>query len=500
MASGIIAGSQLPIAGLYITLAIALFILLAIMMASERSRMSSVRYGLLLTLFIFFSGISLYQLSMKIIIPETESPHQFLLRAADYPEERERSVRLPVRIMEIDGVPRQKRGSGMMIYFRDTTGLSIIVPGTYINTELYPRVIEDPDPDDNFDYPAYMHRRGFSCFAFAQPGFTVERGKPGLRNRALRTRSSLIGILSEAGLTGDRLALASALTLGSRDMLGDEITESFRRSGITHILAVSGLHVGILSIIVMSLLSFLRGRLRIVQVVTTIAAIWIFALITGLSPSVTRASLMFTFLHAGRLISRPVNNVNSLLASAFVVLVANPPLLFDAGFQLSYAAVIFIILFFRDLYSLLPVTNRLLDRLWAMGAITILAQAGTLPFIIFYFRSVPLLSVITNIIAIPSAFIIMGCGMSILITSPLPVIQHVAASVVNGCSSLLILIASRISRIPLSSVGTAQISTGLFLSLLLFIPLLTSFILKKDSIHPHLLLSSAIITIFLMTG
>jgi competence protein ComEC len=278
-------------------------------------------------------------------------------------------------------------------------------------------------------------------------------------------------------------------------MLGEELAEDFRRAGITHILAVSGLHVGILSVIIMSMLSFLKGRRVIISVIISLSAIWIFAFVTGLSPSVTRASLMFSFLHIGRLSRRPVNNINSLLASAFMVMVINPPVLFEAGFQLSYSAVLFILLFFKPLYSSIAFRNTILDKLWSMTVVTCLAQLGTLPFVLYYFQSIPVMSFITNIIAIPSAFVILSGGLALLITSPLPLIPLAIAAATGKTAMVLINIADRVASLPFSTIETGTISLPLFISIIILVPLCTSFIARRGSIHPHILLSSAIITI-----
>ncbi|TFH37393.1 MAG: ComEC/Rec2 family competence protein, partial [Bacteroidia bacterium] len=313
--------------------------------------------------------------------------------------------------------------------------------------------------------------------------------------RAARLRKKLITILSGSSLSGENLALTTALTLGYRDLLNEEVTENFRRSGITHILAVSGLHVGILSLIMMSLLSFLKGRAVIIRVIISVAAIWVFAFITGLSPSVTRAAFMFSFLHAGKLVQRPVNNINSLLASAFVVLIINPTVIFEAGFQLSYSAVIFILLFYQTLYNSIAVKGVLVRKIWSMTVITLLAQLGTLPFVIYYFHSLPVMSFFTNIIAIPSAFIILAGGLTSILTFPLPFIQLIASAITGKAAGLLINLADKVSSLPFSTFETGNASLPLFISLLLLVPLATSFFVRKDSVHPHLLLASAIITI-----
>ncbi len=141
-----------------------------------------------------------------------------------------------------------------------------------------------------------------------------------LTHTALIIRERIINMFRERGIKGERLALVAALTLGQKNMLDPEQKQHFIRAGVMHIMAVSGLHAMILSLFVFRLLFFLKGKLNVVRVVITIVILWAFAFITGLTPSVLRATLMFSFLQAGKIMKRPVNGINSVLASAFVLI------------------------------------------------------------------------------------------------------------------------------------------------------------------------------------
>ncbi|MCA1756701.1 MAG: ComEC/Rec2 family competence protein [Bacteroidales bacterium] len=497
LAAGILAGVNLPGSRISIWLPLIAFIPLTLSLLYSRKSIISPRHSLLTILFLAAAGFSLYRLKMYYPMPPEPAATIYTVRADNFPEKREKSVKLPVTIISPHPSPRSGKDVRMMLYFRDTISTTDITPGSHFSIFLNPAQITDPDSSDNFNYPLYMKRKGFLLYSFAGAELSPVEGPPGLRNRALLIREKIAALMARYNYRSDALGLTAALTLGHREMLSPDITEDFRRSGITHILAVSGLHVGMFSLLVLGILSFLKGRLSIIPPLAAIIAIWCFALVTGLGPSVTRAALMFSFLHAGLLIRRGVNSINSLLASAFVLLVINPALLFDTGFQLSYSAVLFILLFYRDLVSLIPVKNRLIKKLWSMTAITILAQAGTLPFIIYYFNSVPLLSVITNIVAIPAAFLILAGGIATVVTSPLPVIPHIAAFLANGTSLVLIKVTAMLSAIPFASVSTPAISRPFFLSLVILLPMALSLLLKREKVHIHLVITCAIVSILL---
>ena len=517
MAVGIIAGTTLPGDRIHIWLPLLLIIVLSISFAVSRNLINSARHSLLTLLFISATAFSLYRLRMVSTIADDPPSTIYIVRADDYPEIREKSIRIPVTLISAypssktspqassqnshqtssQVLPHTAKNKKIMLYFRDTLATEAIKPGSHFSLYLNPLHFTDPDPSDNFDYPLFMKRKGFLFYAFVQGMPVPVSGRPGIRNRSLLIRDKISSIMAKQINNRDALALTAALTLGHRELLSEDITEDFRRSGITHILAVSGLHVGMFSLLVLGLLSFFKGRLKFIPPLAAIIAIWGFAMVTGLGPSVTRASLMFTFLNAGLLMRRGVNSINSLLASAFVLLIINPALLFDTGFQLSYSAVLFILLFYRDLHSLIPVNNKLLNKLWSMIAVTLLAQAGTLPFIIYYFNSVPLLSVVTNIIAVPAAFLILGGGIATIVTSPLPVLPQITAAIASGSSQVLIKVADFISHYSFASVTTPAVSMPFFISMIVFLPLFLSLLLKKEKAHIHLVLILSILTIIL---
>ncbi len=194
-------------------------------------------------------------------------------------------------------------------------------------------------------------------------------------------------------------------------MLDPEQKLNFIKAGVMHIMAVSGLHAIILSLFVLNLLFFMKRRFNVLRIVITIIILWSFAFVTGFTPSVLRATLMFSFLQAGKLMKRPANGINSVLASAFFLIIIRPSVIFDAGFLLSYSAVIYIICFYNDFYQLLLFKNWLADKIWQSAAVTIVAQAGTLPLTIMLFNRFPTYFILANITIVPvsNLLIVTGC-------------------------------------------------------------------------------------------
>ena len=223
--------------------------------------------------------------------------------------------------------------------------------------------------------------------------------------------------LSKHPFTKEQMAFINALFLGQRQDIEAETYQNYSNAGVVHILAISGLHVGILLMILQFVLSplerFKHGKL--VKILGCVLVLWIFAFIAGLSASVIRAVSMFTVLAVAINLKRPQNSYNTLAISMFFILLIKPRFLFDLGFQLSYLAVLGIISVQPMLYSVLVrPKNRLIRKLWETLTVTLSAQLGIFPLSLFYFHKFPLLFLISNLIIIPLLGFLLGLGLLVI--------------------------------------------------------------------------------------
>lgn len=226
-------------------------------------------------------------------------------------------------------------------------------------------------------------------------------------------------------------ALLKAVCLGDRSGLSDELRESYSMAGGMHVLAVSGLHIGLIWWVLNRLLSFivLIGRKEIYKVILITLILWYFAYITGFSSSVSRAVSMFTLYSLSRMMNHRAHSVNAILVSMFILILVHPGWLMDVGFQLSYAAILSIVTLNPVFTRLWRPGNRLIRWVWEATGLSLSAQLGTFPLVIFYFHQVPLYALITNLFAIPLLSIIIAlfvlsaplvvCGLGEGITSSL---------------------------------------------------------------------------------
>lgn len=418
-------------------------------------------FGILITLFLSTAGFALakHERESFSILPGERKTYAG--EVVDFPEKKEKSVLVRVKLRASISDSLKLKG-GILIYHRDPSVAGRLSPGDIVLFSCRPRGIMNNGNPGEFDYRRYMERRGFGYMTFTERDDlhnVIRTGRPGLVNRAKITRNRIIRLFGEKGLKGDGLALASAITLGEKSYLDSEQKDNFSKAGVMHIMAVSGLHAGILSMFIFWMLFFLKGKLNHLRVTITIGVLWVFAFIAGLAPSIVRASLMFSFLHAGKLLKRNPDPLNSMLASAFLILLFNPLILPDASFLLSFAAVAFIILFYNNINGLLETRYRVTGKIWGMISVSLAAQAGTLPLTVMFFNRLPLLFLFSNLVIIPVASLVVISGFLTVILSFSNTLSDTAACVLDKTSSLAGYLSDLTASLPFSSAEGVGMGT-----------------------------------------
>jgi len=230
----------------------------------------------------------------------------------------------------------------------------------------------------------------------------------------------VVSILKEKFESREALGVAKALILGNKSDIDYTTYRIFADAGAMHILAVSGLHVGIVAgllSVLFAWLPFLR-RYKLLKAGFIIMALVIYAALTGFSPSVCRAVLMFSLFILGYNFKRDVDIYNIIAASAFILLIINPLWLFSVGFQLSYMAVLGIVYWYRKIRPLVKLNNRVFQWLWDVTVVSITAQIGTFPLSLYYFEQFPVLGIVANPVAIVCALLVVSLGLLLIILSP----------------------------------------------------------------------------------
>jgi len=269
-----------------------------------------------------------------------------------------------------------------------------------------------------FDYNRYMKTLGvYKQLNVSQTQLKVfNNTTSSARIYAGKLRDKITLNLKKQGFADDELAVIQALLLGQRQELSSEIQKNYAAAGVIHILAVSGLHVGIILLMLSWVLRFLDRRPygKILKTIILLGALWGFALIAGLAPSVVRAVTMFSFVAIGMQLNKRTSILNTLFASLLILLLINPNYIFQVGFQLSYAAVFAIVIFQPAIMKLVNPNNKTTRYLWKIVSVTLAAQIGVLPLSLFYFHQFPGLFIVSNIIILPFMGLILAVGILLI--------------------------------------------------------------------------------------
>lgn len=348
----------------------------------------------------------------------------------------------------------------LMAYIEKDTTLNLAYGDEIIfRSQISP--VQNPGNPDEFDYKSYLLNRAVTgqCYIAADEIMqTADKQGSAIISSALKTRNALADIYTESGIRGDEFAVLKALTLGDKGELNPETRDAFAKAGAMHILAVSGLHVGIIYFILNYILGFLdkikfKNQMpgRFLKALLVLSGLWFFALLTGFSPSVQRAAVMFSFVVAGNSLNRKINIYNSLSASAFFLLLYNPLLIKAVGFQLSYIAVISIVYLQPRLQKLLTFRSGILQKTWVLTTVSIAAQIGTAPISFLYFHMFPNWFLLSNLAVIPLATVIVYNAGLLLLFSFIPFVSDAFAFSLKYAVKLLNGSVNFIEQLPASA-------------------------------------------------
>lgn len=283
--------------------------------------------------------------------------------------------------------------------------------------------IEPPNNPNIFDYKRYLHFQNVHYQGIVKDGQAALLAKKQgncLWQLAYSMRALVLQMLKQHFPSRNEYAVASALMIGYKADLDDEIRSAYVDTGSMHALAVSGSHVAMIYMGLIFLISRIpgygRGR-KWMELCLILGIIWAFALLTGASASVLRATVMFTFYLTGKTIHRTANPFNILAASAFFLLLVNPFFLFDPGFQLSYAAVVGMVYFYPKWLKLSPIFPPIADQLWKLTLVSLSAQVATLPISLYYFHAFPTYFWLSGWIVVPVGGIVLAGGFLLSVFS-----------------------------------------------------------------------------------
>lgn len=396
--------------------------LVGLLLSRKKYLTNSLIFGSLFCLGMLSATLKIEIFREQLSEVETRDYDAYLLEIRSLGEKRKNSVRYDAQVksLRVEGT-WQATDARVILSLADQKkflepGTRMVVQGRPLQRPAYPR-----NPDE-FDYQKYLERKGIAWTLYLPEGtFAVVPGvaPTGISTWPLRFSAWADAVLRTTLTTQSTYGLVKAMVLARRDDLGADLLNAYIQAGAVHVLAVSGLHVGILFLLLSKMLSGLRkkrwgrwGYLGLILLFLTF-----YALITGLSPSVVRASLMcFTFA-LSQTFSRRHNGVNTLAISAFIILIFDPMALFAVGFQLSYAAVLGILLFYPLFKEIAD--SRVLAVQWLIQItlVSLAAQVFTFPLSIYYFHQFPTYFLLVNPVVIGLTPVLIYSTLAILSVS-----------------------------------------------------------------------------------
>ncbi len=356
------------------------------------------------------------------------------------PLDKEKVVTAIVRVREVKGsFSYQTSGKLLINLLRDSLSGDLKY-GDVIAFKSEIEEFDEPKNPNEFSFKLYQSFHNIYHRTFLKPGDwkLINQQEGNLFMSAVYAmREYFLSLITKYVRGKNDFAVASAIMLGYNDYMNGDVTRAYASSGALHVLSVSGLHVGIMFFMLNMLLKWMDKmgrRYQIAKSVIVILLIWLYACLTGLSPSVLRSAAMFSLIQVGIVLTQNVNIYNVIFGSALVLILFNPFIVTEVGFRLSYLAVIGIIYLQPKFYSILTFKNWFLDKAWMIIAVSLAAQIATCPLSLFYFHQFPTMFLLSNLVVIPVSNFVLFSGTALFALGEVPYINFA----IGWCFDMLI--------------------------------------------------------------
>lgn len=420
--------------------------------------------GLMAGLVFVFAGISMTLLQFEK--QETPLPEKGKVVLAgeivSEPQPTKKSVKF-IFNPRYDSLKTIYRSGNIMVFLKKEPKAQSLRMGDFIVVQGNLSTPGAPLNPEEFDYAFYLKTQRINRILFVpeqgwQPIQTTKANN--IKTLFARWRNYLLNTLQENGLSGEEYSVAAAILLGNDQLIDPDTQQNYVAAGAVHILCVSGMHVGIIFLVLTFVLGFLNKLKKgiLIKNLLLFLLLWSYALLTGLSPSVLRATVMISFFILANALKRDYDSYNLLAASAFVLLLFNPFLIFHVGFQLSYSAVLGILTFYYPLYRSIYIKNKIATVFWAALMVSLSAQLGAFPIAAHYFHVFPVYFLLTNLIIFVLSYLILSLGFGLLLLSWLPLVPRLLGIVLSFTIKILNLWVQFVAHIPFSQLSDLYFS------------------------------------------
>ena len=414
---------------------------------------------------------------------------QFLqVHLLDVPVKKEKSYKVIAEVVElISDTGAIKTQGELLLYFELDSAVESLEADDMLLMRCSVNDLDDIKNPGEFDQKLYLQRKGIFSKAYVKRAdweLLQSHRVATLKGWLIGIREKLLKRLKNEGVEGREYAVLAALVLGKTSDIDKELLASYSGAGAVHVLAVSGLHVALIYVLLGPVLSFVfpAGKKRWLKTLIPVVLLWFYAGLTGFSPSVLRAALMFSVFIVADNFQKENNIYNTMCASAFMLLVYDSNILFETGFQLSYLAVAGIVILQKRITAIYYSRFKVVQWAWKLTAVSVAAQLATLPFTLAMFGQFPMWFILTNILVIPLSTVILYAGLAFFALSW----WSFGAVFLAGLSSMLTRIMNDVmiwmETLPLAVISGISISTNEFFLLCAFICSVCHWLFWKKSL------------------
>lgn len=438
-----------------------------------------------LSALIVFGFVHLYQNTSSnqpdnLIHLDGITAYECIVRSA--PESKTNSWKLYAEVVRVKTNTWHTTNGKVVLYISKKTIDKIPwLYGDHLLVQGEPQKLRPPANPNEFDFRRFLTFKNIYHQQFlkaSQVQFISPPARRGFIYYSHRVRDWASGIISSTIKGDQNQAVAMALVLGVTEGIDNELLSAYAASGAMHVLAVSGMHVGIIYVIILFLFKPIKKYRWSPWLVAglSIFLLWSFAFVTGLSPSVLRAVTMFSFVALAKPLGWRTNIYNTLATSAFVLLLYDPYLIMSVGFQLSYLAVLGIVYLQKPLYNSWLIENRVGNWVWEITCISIAAQVATFALGMLYFHQFPVYFLVSNLFVIPLSTAVLIGGILLLAFSWIPPVANLIGWALQGLIELLNWTVMATEKLPLSIISGIHVTTfqcwlimGILLSLIMML-------------------------------
>jgi len=452
---------------------------------SKKRNMFQIPFGFLVLLASFFIGMA-----TSVIHKESLNPHHYSNQISNYDDSHQLDLLLTDKlkstsknnrfICEVKSVDNLESYGKILLNIPKTKKIKTSI-GSHLWINGLVLKNKNPSNPNLFDYGNYLENQEIYAQVFANQ-VQFGRQEKGLLVYFADFRETIISNLEQSNISKQELTVLNALILGQQQDISAEVLKDYQYAGAVHVLSVSGLHVGFI-ILFMGFLMKPVGNSRkglLVKMSITLMALWSFAILTGLSPSIIRAVTMFSFVAVGIHLRRTVNIYHTLLVSMLLILLFKPSFLFDVGFQLSYLALFFILWLQPTLSRIWQPENKIIKYFWDIITVSFAAQIGTMPLSIYYFHQFPGLFFVTNLLILPLLGIIMAVGVLAILIAIFNPVPWCIAGITEWLIKLLNAIIHCVASAEMFVMKSIPFSKEMLMASYLFIIMLFLWIKKPD--------------------